>query len=124
MQRAVLLQSVATRSKQNLLSKFEGCATSETNPLLSLRSEYSRFNDFWQAVGMETKKRSGFNIQVVCDIARAVWIDPVTTTYTTDPLLNTSVNYSAATATLNTAETWNPSVTDSYWAWTNTGAVV
>ncbi|MGD0511287.1 MAG: hypothetical protein ABSA33_05610, partial [Candidatus Micrarchaeaceae archaeon] len=53
-----------------------------------------------------------------------VWIDPVTTTYTTDPILNTSVNYSAAIATLNTAETWNPPVTDSYWAWTDTGAVV
>jgi hypothetical protein len=52
-----------------------------------------------------------------------VWIAPVTTTYTADPTLNTSVTYSAATATLNTLETWNPPVTNTYWAWTNTGTV-
>ncbi|MHB8565618.1 MAG: zinc ribbon domain-containing protein [Nitrososphaerales archaeon] len=73
MERAILLQIVATKRKQNLLSKFEKEATSETNLLLSIRSEYSKFNDFWQAVGTETKNRSGFNIQVVCDVARSVW---------------------------------------------------
>jgi len=52
-----------------------------------------------------------------------VWIAPVTTTYTADPTLNTSVTYSAATATLNTLETWNPPVTNTYWAWTDTGTV-
>ena len=73
MQRAVLLQSAATRSKQNLLSEFEKEALEETNSLLSERNKYSKFNDFWQAVGMETKRRTNFNIQVVCDIARSVW---------------------------------------------------
>ncbi|MHB8566934.1 MAG: hypothetical protein ACYC9U_07540 [Nitrososphaerales archaeon] len=75
MERAILLQIVATKRKQNLLSKFEKEATSETNLLLSIREKYSqsKFNDFWQAVGMETKNRSGFNIQVVCDVVRSVW---------------------------------------------------
>ena len=52
-----------------------------------------------------------------------VWIDPVTTTYTASPTLNTSVTYSVATATLNTAETWHPPVTNYYWAWTTIGTV-
>ncbi len=73
MQRAILLQSVATRSKQKTLFEFERACTSETNRLLSERSKYSKFTDFWQNVGMETKKRTGFNIQVVCDLARSVW---------------------------------------------------
>ncbi|MCL4517776.1 MAG: zinc ribbon domain-containing protein [Thaumarchaeota archaeon] len=73
MERAIVLQTVATRFKRNLLSKFEKETTSETNHLLSERTKYSKFNDFWKAVGMETKRRTGFNVQVVCDIARSVW---------------------------------------------------
>jgi hypothetical protein len=71
--RAILLQTKATRFKRNLLYKFEKEATSETNHLLFERSKYSKFNDFWKAVGMETKRRTEFNVQVVCDIARSVW---------------------------------------------------
>ena len=73
MQRAVLLQIVATKHKQNILSHFEKKATSESNRLLSERTRHSKYNDFWETVGLESKKRSGFNIQVVCDIARSVW---------------------------------------------------
>lgn len=53
-----------------------------------------------------------------------VWIAPVTTTYTASPTVNTSVTYSAATATLNTTETWHQPVTNYYQAWTDTGTIV
>jgi hypothetical protein len=45
----------------------------ETNLLLTERTQYSSFNSFWKAIGRETKKRSGFNIQVICDLVRSVW---------------------------------------------------
>ncbi|MHB1868988.1 MAG: hypothetical protein ACYCPP_08590, partial [Nitrososphaerales archaeon] len=73
MERAILLQSVATESKLKVLSEFEKKTILETNILLLERTKYSKFNDFWEGVGGKTKRRSGFNIQVVCDIARSVW---------------------------------------------------
>jgi IS605 OrfB family transposase len=72
-QRAILLQTDATSHKQNALSAFEQVATAESNRLLSERGNYRKFNDFWRGVGSESKKLTGFNIQVVCDLARGAW---------------------------------------------------
>jgi hypothetical protein len=73
MHRAILLQNAATQSKLKTLSEFEMNAILETNKLLLERNRYSSFNEFLRAVGMETKRRSGFNSQVVCDITRSFW---------------------------------------------------
>ena len=69
----MLLQIEATIFKRNRLHEFEKQTTKATNLILSERTKYSSFNMFWKAVGKETKKKSGFNVQVVCDLARAIW---------------------------------------------------
>ncbi len=73
MQRAILLQTDATATKQNILSAFRQAATTEANRLLSERGNYKKFNDFWRGVASESKRLTGFNIQVVCDLAIGVW---------------------------------------------------
>jgi len=73
MQRAILLQTEATSAKQRVLSAFEQAATAEVNRLLSERGNYKRFNDFWRGIGSDSKRLTGFNIQVVCDLARSTW---------------------------------------------------
>ncbi|MDV3244022.1 MAG: zinc ribbon domain-containing protein [Nitrososphaerales archaeon] len=35
--------------------------------------KYRRFNDFWHGIGSESKRLTGFNSQVVCDLARGTW---------------------------------------------------
>jgi IS605 OrfB family transposase len=57
----------------NRLAQFEREVTIETNRLLSERRKYSTFKEFLRAHGLETKRRSGFNSQVVCDITRSIW---------------------------------------------------
>ena len=73
MQRAILLQTEATPSKQRTLFVFEQAATAEANRLLSERNAFKGFNDFWRGIGSGSKERTGFNIQVVCDLARSIW---------------------------------------------------
>jgi len=73
MQRAILLQTEATSAKRKALSAFAKAATTEANWLLSERSNHAKFNDFWHGIGSESKRRTGFNSQVVCDLARSTW---------------------------------------------------
>jgi IS605 OrfB family transposase len=73
MQRAILLQTDATSHKQSVLSAFEQAAAAESNRLLSERVNYRKYNDFWRGVSSESKRRTGFNVQVVCDLARSIW---------------------------------------------------
>jgi len=73
LQRAILLQTDATLTKQKILSNFQQAATVEVNRLLSERGRYKRFNDFWHGVGSESKRLTGFNVQAVCDLARGAW---------------------------------------------------
>lgn len=73
MQRAILLQTDATSHKLGLLSAFERAAAEEANRLLSQRVKYRNFNAFWRGIGSKSKRLTGFNIQVVCDIARGTW---------------------------------------------------
>jgi IS605 OrfB family transposase len=73
MQRAILLQTEATSAKQSVLSAFEEVSTAEVNRLLSERGKYKRFKDFWRGISSDSKRLTGFNIQVVCDLARSTW---------------------------------------------------
>ncbi len=73
MHRAILIQTEATSAKRKILFTFEQAATAEANRLLSERSKYQRSNDFWHGIGSESKRLTGFNGQVVCDLARGAW---------------------------------------------------
>jgi IS605 OrfB family transposase len=73
MQRAILLQTEATDSKNRMLSDFLIKATEETNRILPLRAEHKKFASFWHATGPSIKGSAGFNFQVVCDLVRGTW---------------------------------------------------
>ena len=56
-----------------MLSEFLDKATDETNRILQERPNHKKFTEYWHAVASNMKANTGFNIQVVCDIVRAVW---------------------------------------------------
>ena len=68
-----MLQTEATAAKQETVRTFSEAATAESNRLLCERGKYRRFNDFWRGEGMASKANTGFNIQVICDLARGAW---------------------------------------------------
>lgn len=70
--RAILLQPEATEHKLGILKEFSRQATKCANWMLSQRKDRDRFTQFWARVGSRAKQTSGFNSQVVCDLARNV----------------------------------------------------
>ena len=73
MKRAILLQIGATKSKEDTLRKSLLIATSEFNRLWAERDFCLKFMDFHKKVYSDTKRRTSFNSQIVCDIERSVW---------------------------------------------------
>ena len=73
MKRAILLQIGATKSKEDTLRKSLLIATSEFNRLWAERDFCLKFMDFHKKVYLDTKRRTSFNSQIVCDIERSVW---------------------------------------------------
>ncbi|MDG7034494.1 MAG: transposase [Nitrososphaerota archaeon] len=73
MNRAILLQTEATASKKRALSDFLNRATTEVNRILPLRQGYKNASEFQTAMAPGLKANAGFNIQVICDMARSAW---------------------------------------------------
>jgi len=73
MKRAVLLQTLATKSKDNRLEEFMDKAISEFNRLLSEREGCRRFMEFHHKTLSVSKKNTSFNIQIICSLIRDVW---------------------------------------------------
>lgn len=73
MNRAILLQTEATASKRKVLSDFLNRATTEVNRILPLRQGYKNASEFQTAIAPSLKADAGFNIQVICDLARSTW---------------------------------------------------
>ncbi len=73
MQRSILLQVCATKSKEATVREALAVATSEFNRLWDERDFCSKFMDFHRKVYLPCKNRTSFNSQVVCDIERSVW---------------------------------------------------
>ncbi len=71
--RAILLQTDATASKKRVLSDFLNRATTEVNRVLPLRQGCKNASEFQIAVAPGLRANAGFNIQVVCDMARSTW---------------------------------------------------
>jgi IS605 OrfB family transposase len=74
--RAILLQTEATDTKNRTLTEFRTKATEEVNRALPMRQYYRNASEFQTAIAPGIKSNSGFNIQVICDIARATWRKP------------------------------------------------
>lgn len=73
MHRAILLQTDATDSKNRALSDFLNKVTTEVNRVLPMRPKFKNASEFQTAIAPSVKKNAGFNIQVICDIARSTW---------------------------------------------------
>jgi IS605 OrfB family transposase len=71
--RAILLQTEATDAKKRVLSDFLHRAAREVNRILPLRQSYKNASEFQTAVAPSLKANAGFNIQVICDMARSTW---------------------------------------------------
>ncbi len=74
MKRAILLQiDGITAKKGKILKDFSLKATSEFNRLWEDRDFCNTFMDFHRKTFVESKKRTGFNVQVYACLERAVW---------------------------------------------------
>ncbi len=74
MKRAILLQTdEITAKKGKILKNFSLKATSEFNRLWKDRDFCNTFMDFHRKTFAESKKRTGFNVQVYASLERAVW---------------------------------------------------
>ncbi len=74
MKRAILLQiDDITTKKARILKDFFMKATSEFNRLWDERNFCNTFMDFHRKTFAESKKRTGFNVQVYASLERAVW---------------------------------------------------
>jgi len=73
MKRAILLQTLATKSKNNRLNEFIDKALNEYNRLLSEREGCKRFMEFHHKTLSTCKTNTSFNIQVVCSLIRDAW---------------------------------------------------
>ena len=74
--RAILLQTEATGAKNRILAEFLNKAKEEVNRVLPKRQHYRNALEFQTAIAPSIKTNAGFNIQVICDIARATWGKP------------------------------------------------
>lgn len=73
MMRAVLLQTVATSSKNNRLEDFMSKATVEFNRLLAEREGCEAFMQFHRKTLSASKDATSFNVQVRCSLIRDAW---------------------------------------------------
>jgi IS605 OrfB family transposase len=73
MKRAILLQTLATKSKNNRLNEFIDKALNEYNRLLSEREGCKRFMEFHHKTLSTCKANTSFNIQIVCSLIRDAW---------------------------------------------------
>jgi len=73
MRRAILLQSLATNRKNDILKEFMGKAIAEYNRLLSEREGCRTFMQFHHKALLTCKANTSFNIQVVCSLIRDAW---------------------------------------------------
>jgi IS605 OrfB family transposase len=71
--RAILLQTLATKSKNKALNDFLNESLDITNGLLLAKSRISRFNEFHRLVYSVVKQNTSFNSQIICDIERQIW---------------------------------------------------
>jgi IS605 OrfB family transposase len=73
MKRAILLQTVATNSKNNRLEDFMDKATDEYNRLLSEKWDCDSFMEFHHKTLSVSKKNTSFNVQIRCSLIRDAW---------------------------------------------------
>jgi IS605 OrfB family transposase len=73
MKRAILLQTIATNSKNNCLKEFMNKAIIEYNRLLSERWDCDSFIEFHHKTFLKSKKNTFFNVQVICSLIRNSW---------------------------------------------------
>lgn len=79
MKRAILLQTLATNSKNNRLEEFMDTARREYNRLLSARWDLedsdwcNTFMDFHNKTLSASKENTSFNVQVRCSLIRDAW---------------------------------------------------
>jgi IS605 OrfB family transposase len=73
MKRAILLQTLATKSKNNRLNEFIDKVLNEYNRLLSERNGCNTFMKFHHKTLSTCKANTSFNIQIVCSLIRDAW---------------------------------------------------
>lgn len=73
MRRAIVLQTLATKSKNKFLENFVSESLDVSNGFLLAKSRLSRFNDFHKFVYSVIKQDTSFNSQVICDLERNIW---------------------------------------------------
>jgi len=73
MQRAILLQTVATKRKNEQLRHFVNVSISEFNRLLVEREGCRTFMEFHRKTLALSKERTSFNVQVRCSLIRDAW---------------------------------------------------
>ncbi|MBI1972286.1 MAG: IS200/IS605 family element transposase accessory protein TnpB [Candidatus Aenigmarchaeota archaeon] len=73
MKRAILLQTVATDTKNHLLEDFMVKAINEYNHLLSERAGCNTFMQFHHKTPSASKVGTSFNIQIICSLIRDAW---------------------------------------------------
>ncbi len=71
MQRAILLQTIATKAKQKVLKEFSLEATKLANSLLKVRKS-KRLMELHRATYSTSKENTPFGSQIICDIERNV----------------------------------------------------
>jgi len=73
MKRAILLQTLVTKSKNNRLKDFMGNAIDEYNRLLSERESCKTFMQFHRKTLSVSKQNTSFNVQVRCSLICDAW---------------------------------------------------
>jgi len=73
MKRAILLQSIATNSKNKRLKNFMVKAINEYNSLLSEKWDCDYFMEFHHKTLLKSKKNTSFHVQVRCSLIRDAW---------------------------------------------------
>jgi IS605 OrfB family transposase len=73
MKRTILLQTVATNSKNNRLNEFMDKSIEEYNRLLSEREGCKTFMQFHRKTLSISKQNTSFNVQVRCSLIRDAW---------------------------------------------------
>jgi len=73
MKRAILLQTIATNSKNKHLEEFMNKAIKEYNHLLSERKDCKTFMQFHRETLSVSKQNTSFNVQVRCSLIRDAW---------------------------------------------------
>lgn len=69
--RTILLQTEATSTKKAVLADFVSKATKCANSMLS-KDTPKNLKGLWAEIGIDAKRTTGFNVQVICDLARSV----------------------------------------------------